>query len=128
VLGITELNYSSTLDPGDARGSGPYVQGFTLGNFSAEGDFTILLPQFTELMTALGGAGAMGKAFNIISSISEDDVITVVDTLQGCRITKIEAGASNGSTDAITRKCSLKILRVLNDGINLGPPELSAAG
>lgn len=127
VYGITEINYSGTLDPGDARGAGPYVQGFTLGNYNAEGDFTIMLPQFTELMTALGGAGAMGNTFDIVVSFSEDNIGTVVDTLQGIRITKIEAGASNGSTDAITRKCTIKMLRLYNDGVNLGPLESGAA-
>jgi hypothetical protein len=126
VYGITEINYSIKLDPGIVRGAGSNPTGFTLGNAEYEGDFTILLPQFTELMAALG-EGAMTQTFDIVVSYSEDNVGTVVDTIQGCRITGIEAGASNGSTDAITRKCSVKMLRLLNDGTNLGPPEIGAA-
>lgn len=124
VLGLTEINYSPTLEPGVVRGAGALPIGHTLGNAEYEGDFTILLDEFNALTTALGAAW-MTKPFDIVVSYDESasGLSTIVDTLGGCRITKVEAGASADSTDPITRKCTVKYLTLLLNGVSPMPAQ-----
>lgn len=125
VLGITEVNYSPSLEPGEVRGAGPRVIAHTLGQATLEGDFTILLEEYKALKAALGADSFMTKVFDIIVTYDEEGsgLSTVVDTLVGCRISKIEASNSSGSTDASTRKCTIKYLDLLDDGVSPLPPQ-----
>ena len=124
VLGITEVNYSPTLEPGEVRGAGPRVIAHTLGQASYEGDFTILLEEFNALVAALGDAW-MTRTFDIIITYDESGsgLSTIVDTLSGCRITKVEASNSSGSTDASVRKCTIKYLGLLLNGVDPMPAQ-----
>lgn len=126
VLGFTEINYSPTLEPGEVRGAGPRVIAHTLGQGSYEGDFTILLEEFKALTALLGQSGPfMTVPFDIIVTYDEEGsgLSTIVDTIIGARITKFEAGNSSGSTDASTRKCTIKYLGLLVDGVDPLPPQ-----
>jgi hypothetical protein len=133
VLGITEINYSPKLEPGIVRGAGALPIAFTLGNAEYDGDFTILLEEFNSLMTQLG-PGAMTVSFDIVVSydatlgnVTEGGLSVIVDTLKGCRITSIEHGASSGSTDAIVRKCTVKPMSMLLNGVSPMPDQPTAA-
>lgn len=125
ILGCTEVNYSPKLEPGVVRGAGSLPIAHTLGNAEFEGDFTILLEEFNELLTQLG-QGAMAQTFDIVCSydatlgnVQSGGLSVITDTLQACRITSIEATNSSGSTDATARKCTVKPLMVLLNGINV---------
>lgn len=122
ILGLTELNYSPTLDPAVVIGAGSLPIGHTVGRMEYEGDFSILLEEFNALQLQLG-PNWMTKPFDIIASYDESGsgLSTIVDTLGGCRITKVEAGASADSTDPIVRKCTIKYLSLLLNGVNPGP-------
>lgn len=124
VLGVTEINYSPTLEPGEVRGAGARVIAHTLGQATYEGDFTILLEEFNVLVAALGDQW-MTKTFDIVVTYDESGsgLSTIVDTLSGCRITKVEASNSSGSTDGSTRKCTIKYLQLLLNGVDPMPPQ-----
>ena len=133
VLGITEINYTPTLDPAVVRGAGALPIALTLGNAEYDGDFSILLEEFNQLQTQLG-EGMMVVAFDIVISydatignVPDGGLSVIVDTLKGCRITKIEHGASSGSTDAIVRKCTIKPMDILLNGLRVGPEQPTAA-
>lgn len=124
ILGCTEINYSPKLDPAVVRGAGSLPIALTLGNAEFEGDFSLLLEEFNNLVTALGD-GFMAVPFDItvsydatLGGVLDGGLSVIVDTLQGCRITSVESAASSGSTDAIVRKCAIKPMAVLLNGVN----------
>lgn len=124
VLGVTEINYSPTLEPAVVRGAGALPIGHTLGQAEYEGDVTLLLEEFNALTLALGDAW-MTKPFDVVVSYDESGsgLSTIVDTLGGCRITKVEASASADSTDPLTRKLTLKYLTILLNGVSPMPAQ-----
>lgn len=133
ILGVTEINYSPTLDPAVVRGAGSLPIGHTLGNAEFDGDFSILLEEFNSLMTLLG-SGAMTIPFDIVvaydpslGTVATSGMSVIVDTLQSCRISKIENTASSGSTDALVRKCTLKYLGLLLNGVSPLPTQPTAS-
>jgi hypothetical protein len=133
ILGVTEINYSPTLDPAVVRGAGALPIGHTLGNAEFAGDFSILLEEFNALMTVLG-QGAMTVPFDIVTAydatiggVAAGGLSVIVDTLQTCRISQIDNAASSGSTDAIVRKCTLKYLGLLLNGVSPMPQQPNAS-
>ena len=133
ILGCTEINYTTKLEPSVVRGAGALPIGLTLGNADFDGDFSLLLQEFNDLMVTLG-PGAMTVAFDIIISydatlgnVVSGGLDVIVDTLRGCRITNIEASNSGGSTDATVRKCTIKPTMILLNGIPLTPEQPTAA-
>jgi hypothetical protein len=124
VLGITEINYNDGLEPGVVRGAGARPIALTTGEASFDGDFTILLEEFNTLVSLLGPRWKT-VAFDIVVSYSEEDsgLTTIVDTIQGARITKTEAGNSSGSTDGTTRKCTIKPMGLLWNGVDSMPAQ-----
>lgn len=132
-LGCTEINYSPKLEPSVVRGAGSLPIALTLGNADYEGDFSLLLEEFNQMLIALGD-GAMAIAFDIVinydptlGGVPDGGLSVVTDTLQGCRITAIEASNSSGSTDATVRKCTIKPMGVLLNGIRVTPEQPTAA-
>lgn len=133
ILGITEINYTTKLEPSVVRAAGSLPIGLTLGNADFDGDFSLLLQEFNDLMLTLG-SGAMAVPFDIIvaydatlGNVLSGGLDVIVDTLQGCRITNIEASNSGGSTDASVRKCTIKPTMILLNGIPLTPEQPTAA-
>lgn len=117
ILGITEIDYKASLDPGEVRGAGSAPIAFTMGNSSFEGSFSILLEEFNTLVSKLG-AGWMGNAIEIIVSYDESGsgLTTIVDTIQGVRMTSVENSLSASSTDPTVRKLPFKALNILYNG------------
>lgn len=124
VLGIQEINYSPSLEPGEVRGAGSRVIAHTLGQGAYEGDFSILLEEFNFLVATLGD-NWMTKTFDIVVTYDGSDggLSVIVDTLRFCRITKTEHSNSNGSTDATIVKCTIKYLDLLLNGVNPLPEQ-----
>lgn len=133
ILGITEINYTTKLEPTVVRAAGALPIGLTLGNADFDGDFSLLLEEFNQLMLTLG-PGAMAVPFDIVVSydatlgnVLDGGLSVIVDTLQGCRITNIEASNSGGSTDPSVRKCTIKPTLILLNGVALTPEQPTAA-
>ena len=126
--GFLELNYSYKLEPTVVYGAGAQPIGYTTGKAEYEGDFTMLAQDFEELMELMG-EGAMITQFDIVANYTPvgEGMTPLTDTLQGCRITSIDSSASQGSGDALSIKTPIKILRILKNGRQLGPSEISAA-
>lgn len=133
ILGCTEINYTTKLEPSVVRAAGALPIGLTLGNADFDGDFSLLLQEFNDMIIALG-PGAMTIPFDIVvaydaslGNVLSGGLDVIVDTLQGCRITNIEASNSGGSTDATVRKCTIKPTMILLNGIALTPEQPTAA-
>jgi len=118
INGVTEINYSPSLEPGLVFGAGAEAVGRTVGQSKYEGDMTILLEEFNDLVTALG-PNWMTVEFDIVVSYdaSGSGLSVIQDTLRACRITKYEASNSTTSQDGTARKCTLSILRILTNGV-----------
>ncbi len=130
--GITEINYSPKLDPGDVRGAGAQPIGMTIGQASYEGDFSILEPQWYQLLEILdpNKQGYGMTVFDIVVGRSPvgdlDNFETVQDELIGCRITAAASSGSATSTDGLVKKCTIKMLRILEAGHPIGPASPTA--
>ncbi len=122
-LGVKELSYKSTLEPGEVRGLHPQVLGHTLGTHTNEGSFTLYLAEYHELIAKLGD-GYMATPFNITVSYSPkkgDPVIT--DKLIGCRIKTADKSHSQ-SNEALVVKVDLFVMLVVENGIKPLPTTL----
>lgn len=128
IYGVTEINYTTKQEKGWARGAGAQPIGKTLGNTEYEGDFSINLEEFNQLMAALS-PNALCKAFDIVVSYTSlnDELTLIQDTLIGVTLESIESSQNNGSTDAIVRKIPIKPIRILYNGVNQAAPEPTAA-
>ena len=95
AINIEEINYSDSLEPGERRGTSPYVTETTRGEYSAECDFTLSLEDGAILIAALGN-GFMEQRFQIVNSYAEEGSDTITDTLSKLRITGVELTSSRG--------------------------------
>lgn len=94
-INIEEINYSDTLEPGERRGTSPYVQETTRGEYSAELDFTLSVEDGVVLTDALGEA-FMEKRFQVVVSYAEEGSPTITDTINKVRISGQEQSGSRG--------------------------------
>lgn len=118
--GITEINYSDTLEPGVLRGTSPYMRGRTLGQYEAEASFTMAKQDFELLKAALAGLGQGGfgeAVFLITVSYRVFGLPLITDTIEGCRIKHNENAHSSGNTDALLTKCDLSVFRIGWNGV-----------
>ena len=115
TIGLKELSYKGSLEPGEVRGTHPQVLGSTLGTYSAEGSMTMYLAEYHELIARLG-PGYMARSFNITVNYSPrkgDPVIT--DKLIGCRIKTADKSHSQ-SNEALVVKVDLFVMLVIENG------------
>jgi hypothetical protein len=113
--GITEINYSDTLEPGILRGTSVYMRGRTRGSYEAEASFTIAKEDFEGVKAALislnrGGFGEV--EFLISVSYSEATSALINDTIEGCRIKHQENSHSSGNSDGLVVKVDLSVFRI----------------
>jgi len=99
VVGIKEITYSDTTEPGEVRGTAPNLIGRTRGEYKVEGSFTMYKPQAQELIAKFGD-GWMEKVFVINVSYADDGQDTITDVLTGCRIKKFEDSPKAGNEAA----------------------------
>lgn len=134
IGGITEINYAPKLEAAIVRGAGPLPIAHTTGQASYTADFSMLLQESVDFLTALGGA-FMTAMFDVEVSYSDEGytasgVGVYTDMIKRCRITEISAAMSNGSADALVRKFTLLPLEMLINGQSPMPnqPSLSIGG
>jgi hypothetical protein len=124
-IGVKELSYKHSLEPGEVRGTHPQVLGHTLGTYSAEGSFTLYLEEYKE-MIAQFGEGFLATVFNLTINYSPkkgDPVIT--DKLIGCRIKAADKSYSQGN-EPLAVKCDLFVMLLIENGIKPLPNTLGA--
>jgi len=114
-LGIKEIAYSDSLEPGEVYGAHAQVLGRTRGQYKAEGSMTLFRAEADEWLQALG-EGFLEAVFDIQVFYAEAGMPLVTDTLVGCRIKKPDISLSAGS-DALQVKFDLHMLYILHNGI-----------
>ena len=114
-LGITEVSYSDSLEPGEKRGAHAQPLAFTRGEYSSEASVTMGKDDFYEMLADLG-SGYMEVVLDTVSvTYAEEGQPTKSDEIVGARITSVEDGHSQGS-DALTVSLELKPHFVRRDG------------
>lgn len=115
-LGIKELTYKHTLDPGMMRGTRAMVAGYTRGKYEAEGSITFYKSEYQLFIVTLG-PGYLEKFFPIVAHYSEAPALPIVtDFLNGCRLKSAENSHSEGE-DALVVKCDLLVSSLLEGGV-----------
>jgi hypothetical protein len=105
---FTEINYSDSLEVGDARGTSSIALGETDGDYSTEGSFTMLRREFDQMVAELGDGYGMTR-FPMTVVYANRGEPTVTDRLPAVRITGVENGHSQGN-EPLTVQCTIKIL------------------
>jgi hypothetical protein len=114
-IGIKEISYKASREPGKVRGTAPKVLGRTRGEFDAEGSFTMYQEDAVAFRSALG-PGYMEQDFNITVIYQPKGGLLVTDNLIGCCLTEDDQSHSQG-TDPLEQKFSIHILDLLLNGI-----------
>lgn len=117
--GITEINYSDTMEPGILRGTGPLMRGRSRGLYEAESSFTIAKEDFDAVkraLVAMGLGGFMEAVFLITVSYKEATGNMITDEIEGCRIKHNENSHSAGNADALMHKVDLSVFRIKWNG------------
>jgi hypothetical protein len=120
--GVTEINYSDSLEPGSLRGTGALKRGRSRGMYDAEGSFSIYKEDYEPIkraLSALGLGGFMVTPFLITVTYRElgQGNILITDTIEGCRIKKNDSSNSSGNADPSLHKVDLDVFRVGWNGI-----------
>jgi hypothetical protein len=119
-IGVKEISYKATREPGKVRGTAPNVLGRTRGDFDFEGSFSMYQEEAADFIATLG-AGFMEKDFTVVVTYQPLGGKLVTDTLQGCCITEIDDSHSQG-TDPLETKFTIHILGILFNGVSAMAP------
>ncbi len=116
-IGIKELTWSESLEPGIVRGTSAQKLARTRGEHDAEASLVMWTEDALEFLNALGdGYGEV--SFDITASYSGPGTPTKTVRLEGCRITNKEGGGSQG-TDPLEVSLDLDVLKILEDGLSM---------
>ncbi len=119
-LGVQEISYTQTLEPGIVRGTSAQKLARTRGEHDAEGTLVMYKQDFDEFITdlATGDEGYGEVSFDISVVMSTPNQPTSVVRLLGCRITSEEESYSQG-TDALVVSCDLDIMLIEKQGLRM---------
>jgi hypothetical protein len=97
---FTEIEYTDSTEPGEARGASPYPMGTTIGEYKANGSITIHLRQRETFFNIIdpNNTGYQAQFFPLTCQYQEygwDEVYT--DDLPACRITGLGHTFSAGN-------------------------------
>jgi hypothetical protein len=124
-LGITSINYKRGLKTSIVYGAGSNPIAFTQGQAELSGDFEMLLNQYQLMVQDLGDGWMSRTLGDIVVSYDEPsgDLLTIVHTLIGVRVTDVDEGIQSSSTDAAVVKLTYNYLKFLENGINPMPTQ-----
>lgn len=114
-VGVKEISYSDSLEPGVVRGTRAEKLGRTKGEYEPEASITLWKEDAVELIKKLGN-GFMEKSFDITVTYAEENAPTTVDKIIGCRIKSNENSHSQG-TDALEHAFELDVMRIEWGGV-----------
>lgn len=109
------IDYSQSLEPGEARGNGSHWLRRTRGQLKADASFEVYKAEFQDFIDRFGD-GYMEKSFDITVAYEDYSQRTIVDTIVGCRIKKVADSPKDGS-DSPTVKVDLHIMEVRYNGL-----------
>ncbi len=121
-LGVKELTYSDSREPGIGRGSGTAKKLFrTRGEYDAEGTLVMWRTQARELIAALqviadaDGLGWMEASCNITITERSPGATDLTTKLLGCNLISREGGSTQG-TDPNEMSFDLDIMDIDDAG------------
>ena len=116
-IGIKELSWTESLEPGIVRGTSAQKLARTRGEHDAEATMVMYTEDAMEFLSTLGdGYGEV--SFDITCSWSGPGTPTKTARLEGARIVSKEGGGSQG-TDPLEMSFDLDVLKVLEDGLSM---------
>lgn len=128
IIGITSINYKSSLKPGIARGSAPQKLGRTRGDQDADCDFEMYKLDAMAFLGIIGAfPGSQGVGFGegefmikvvYAESTSRVPMPPVLDIIKGARITELSGSNAQG-TDPTKSKFSCDVMDVLHNGVSI---------
>lgn len=123
LRGVSSIDYGDELTPGKMRGTGPNVIGRTRGEYDGDADIEMYRLEWENLKSTLGqnGVGFGETSFPVTVCYGEVGQPVVTDTLEGCRITKVRTGGSEGS-DPTKVKLTIDLTRILHNGVPIYTP------
>lgn len=113
-VGVAEISYKSTREPGKVKGTSKRVLGRTTGDFEFEGSMTMYDEDAREFQNALG-PGFMEQDFSVSVSYEHNPGNLNTDQLMGVCITEVDRSNQEGP-DPCKTKYSLHILNILYNG------------
>lgn len=117
---LQEINYDTTRDRTELRGSSVAALSVTRGQTSSEGSLVIAkqdVSTFYGLLAGLGGGGIMDGVFDLIVTYSDPSfALPIVDALTGVRLNSISNAHAQGS-EALTVSHDVYISRILYGGL-----------
>lgn len=116
--GVTEVSYSSKLEPGAARGTHPQKLGRTLGDAEHEASMTLHKHVWLELLDFLTSEGdGYGEVpFSVDCHYAAPRLPLMTDRIVDARIKSVEDSHSRSSNDPLTVKLDLDVMNVLVAG------------
>lgn len=115
--GWSKMSYTWTLTPELVKGHHPDPIGQTLGEAKYELEITVFLAEYNLLLAGIG-PGFATIPLTFVVSYSENGFDTLVDTINGVRLTSGGAEMDNtGKPIERTIKCSP--LKILPNGVDL---------
>jgi hypothetical protein len=128
LTGVSEVNFSDELAPGEIRGTAPQVIGRTRGLQKSEASISLWYLEWDLVKTALAAIGApLGQSFGEVSqsirgvAYEAGTEIKRVE-LVGARVSKVSQDSSAASADGTLVKLDLSILRVRHNGLTIATP------
>lgn len=119
--GVTEINYSESIERAKARGTGRRPKGITDGTYDVDSaDMTMNFEEWLLLRNDLakGGKGYMRQEFNIEVAFSDDAGNVHQDQLKTVRLKKVGRAFKQGN-EPLQIKLDLDVLEpILSDGMD----------
>lgn len=114
------INYDAMQDAGIVQGNQTAPVGRTGGYGTSTGNFEMLVSELDDFFSAITQDGTipiLAAEFDMVIAYSVNDIDTRVDSLIGCRITKIGTANQQGN-EASTKTCDISIMRMKLNGID----------
>ena len=120
LQGVKSINYTSSLDGGEARGTSGLQIGSTPGEPKHTAEMVLYRRDWEEFLRALGSTGAAARIglvrFSVVVEYAEDNAPVMQDTIVKARISKIDSDNSEGSDAASVRVALAPIDIKFGDG------------
>ncbi|MEN6535503.1 MAG: hypothetical protein ABFD89_17700 [Bryobacteraceae bacterium] len=115
--GVSDIQYSYSSDPTKWKGQGRKHTGRTDGSLTADDATLTMSAAYWHAWRNKLGAGFMRKEFTYTVSYADADEEVETDTLEKCKITKVEKNPKQGP-DPVTFKITLSVMNVLDGGLD----------